>query len=657
MSRRSVSSKSNDNIRLSEEDCEDLRMGILENVNNHAQATKYCDLNHPRKQFTISIYVDLTDDPDLLVYTFTNAEVADILYEMGVHTAKKKSGPFTSSIHKMYNEAAKHHTHSRGFSFKDSFITEVKSYYGNEWVELYYNAGIAGVPRPSYVSAEKLLSRRRSSRSISPTDNIIDTCMFQFQGINNARFKKNANRLIRLCNQLTRDCTVNRVKLIRDHIHSYYKQGTKVALPEIPRLDPAHPFKDLANFVLITNAYDPSTSLTILNNLFEYSYYDVRIRYQGQDGVGMGLTNNFLTSAVKEIVGAGLFKPVALGSPRHVVNPKMTPALMRRKGYEIHSEQDLDMLYLLVGKLFAFCLRFDVPIPIQFAHALLGAMVYPTKDITSEMWVMYMFMDQDPEITSNQIKLMREPETIEFVDINMNEEYELKPGQGEVIVTDKTYLEYLSLYAQHKYLRKLTSDGGSKDITRYTHAFLNGFYIKNMLHDKKTTARELDKLISGWAINLQSIKEWLDSGNIAPLDIDETTKDIYKWFMLILHDLGNSFPVDSPLADKFKVEVENDDREQRGDKKRERSINFNSTSNKKKLFLKFFVKLMHFWIGFEKIDPNGKYQVIFNNEDGMLLAQTCFKQLSLPKNVKSQEELYERMMFSVLNVEKGVGRI
>lgn len=80
-----------------------------------------------------------------------------------------------------------------------------------------------------------------------------------------------------------------------------------------------------------------------------------------------------------------------------------------------------------------------------------------------------------------------------------------------------------------------------------------------------------------------------------------------------------------------------------------------TTRSKRKAFVDFFMRLMHFWTGYKKIDMMSAHQIIFERDSGIPTSHTCFRQLGLPRDVRSKEDLYARLLTAVFTVEVGVG--
>jgi hypothetical protein len=621
------------------------------NTNQADKMKAYCDQHHPR----IHVTVDFISGQ----VTIPTEHVAIIMYDIGDQI--DQSTPGNVRFQPSLQQYVAAFTTGDVFQNMYRFVRKMNIYYPITWINYYYNQGHAKRPRPPFhrpegFNIDNLPSSSKStikvsSKSIESIDNVIDSCLVQFSDITDPEYKKIANRMKRICNDLTRKCAVQRVTDIRNKLVNFNSYEHKT-FPRF-RLDPEKPFTYLLNNLFRTKQHNNIVGL--FKKQYTYNEAQMYIHYINQQGIGIGNVNNFVTSAIAEIERAKFFVPIEKDSTRYVVNPKMNVQLAKHNGFtHVKTEADVALIYYSIGELFALLTRFDVPVPFHFAHEILASLIYSDKEISPEMHLMYHFMDEDPERVYYVIQLMRKPNDIEYVYMNMNDDYKLKPNVEEELIDRNNFMEYWKLYARHKYLRQLTPD--SPDIYEYTKAFVSGFYIKRMLNKNNVSVRELDYMMSGTSITIRAVQEWANTPSVLRVlrsgNDNQKEEQIFEWLVEIIKEVGATFPIDYPGAAKFIREVEQDENDAG-----KSSSGSAGTKRKQKVFMKFFMDLIHFWTGFRKIDKTHVYQVIFERANGMPTSHTCFKQLALPRNIESKEALYIKLIDAIVMVERGVGRI
>ena len=238
-------------------------------------------------------------------------------------------------------------------------------------------------------------------------------------------------------------------------------------------------------------------------------------------------------------------------------------------------------------------------------------------------------------------RLLTHPHEIEYSYIYLNDELNLDGTNNEIQVTADTYFDYLHKYSEHKFTQQIHKDKPS--IKMILDAFIDGFYLKKKLQDLSITIHEFDKLLCGTPITINSIREWVRerTNNIRYLTTSQHEQQIIEWFREILSEMERSpqFPVNMM------------------DAVIEASPNSKSRSRKHRLkaFVEFFMRLMKFWTGFRKLDMTAQYTVNFERDNGLPTSHMCFNTLCLPRDVRSKEDLYDRLVNAALNVEAGAG--
>jgi hypothetical protein len=461
-----------------------------------------------------------------------------------------------------------------------------------------------------------------SSRDV-PSEEIAQTCKDVFQNVA-PLFKSKVNKMKKMCNEYSNRCEVNRVKQVQSDIANVV-YGAHNVLTVAPDKCLATAFKK-----------NPDVFKSSFNSYGE----NMQIRFTGQAGVGQGVARTFVQSCIDDIKNVPgqppkFFVPLYPGSERYAINPAMTPAFARELGYSnVRTEEDLNRLYTMIGTLFAFCARFDFPMPMYLARSVTARILHKEADITPEMSVFYHLMDSDPEVMNSILDLMKNPQNIEYVGLYMND-----AAGNEVEVTQDNYFEYLVKEARTKYTHKLYEN--SPDTYDRLVAFLNGIYITRKLRENRVTVREFEKMLCGVPITMATIREWVQANRVRCIANSDREREIYTMFQSIITEMDGKVPLDEFGATIGLSPEENS-------RSRSRKL-------KGKAYVEFFMRLMQFWTGYRKIDMDAILQVTFERNRGMPTSHTCFRQLCLPRDIRDKDDLYERLVKAVSYVERGIG--
>ena len=467
---------------------------------------------------------------------------------------------------------------------------------------------------------------RRAYSSASPREDAIrDQCKTLLAGVGSGGvvFRGLANRLKKVCNDVTKDCA--NVEAIRRPLWDAYRTSA------IIKLNSMTPGQELRGIIKIMLSREKPFS-DIHDDIFLGNIRSYNINYRDQTGVGEGVVRNAIQSMLDSVVAGGFFVPAEEGSLRHVINPDLTAEKLRQKGYiGIKDEEDILLAYRVIGRLFAFCLRNDIPIGIYLSRGMLARLVHRDSEIQPEEYVMYLLMDM-PQTGTSLINLMRDPDSIEHIGLSMNDEFELVTGSRNADLTKDNFVEYLQRKAKHQLIKQIAE--GKMDTSQRLKGMVDGFYVRNRLRRAGTTVAQLDKLLSGVGITQQSIRDWL-ARTPHPVEILDNGAErevrIGVWLKEILSDFGWGFPVEE-LGREDRVPI----------------------AERRTMFLDFFGRLLYFWTGLRKMDLSRTYQVSFI--DGPTpKASTCFYKLKLPNSIRSKQELYRKLVFAVYSVEAGVG--
>jgi len=371
----------------------------------------------------------------------------------------------------------------------------------------------------------------------------------------------------------------------------------------------------------------------------------------------------FLTLLLDNIKSHNLFVRADNSSKYYVLNPDISVEYLQKKKYNIENENDIEMLYELLGGLFALCARFEIPVGIDLNHGILANILYRDNEIDNDEYILYYFQDF-PESTQSILNSMATPEIIDYYG-NMNDQYHLQKvsnssksssgkssskssksspkssnPDGDEINIDN-FQTYLQLLAKHRLLKQQLPN--KFNTYKRLKAFISKFYIRNNLRRLNTTINQLSILLNSVAISPQYVNAWLNTDPInVTMKVDqEYGNKVTSWFIEILKDNGANFPYD---------EVTN--------------VATISKQEKESIYNTFILKLFFFWTSVQNIVTSQInninlytskiYNITITKTKGLPTANTCSFNLNIPY-VESKSELYRKLVKAVYFVEQAVG--
>lgn len=534
----------------------------------------------------------------------------------------------------------------------NNFYAHISHFYPRTWISYYWSRQtrpyrepfdpifLTGQPPELLKSLSSPLSPNKLSIKSGPIgsdENINHSCVNTFKDVINDTahpYHSIITKIVRLCSYNKEKCNIARIKQVVARIRDHGLTKERAL-----RFNEAKEVPDDFSHLFNINELD----------IFRHHMQRIQVQYRGQDGVGIGVVRTMIQNCVDEIKRCKFFSPVYPGSNRSVLNPNLTVQTIKDMGFNVHNEADVLKLYEFIGTFFAFCIRFEAPVPIYLARMVIANILYKPDDIKQHMSIFGYLIDCDPENVNSFLHMLRKPAEVEYAMRDYNDEYRLiDNSKPENPVDGSNFLDYLDRLSKHKFLHQIEKD--AFDTNARFHAMMKGLYVKNALRDAKLTVLDFDRIFSGKAITLKTIREFV--GNTNHVYCTSTNKRevrVYSWFMDILQETGKTIPMDDvPVGDSFKSESSSSHSSQRPKEP-------TPVRKRNHAFLVFFMHLMHFWTGYRKIDIENRHQVIFERNDGLPTAHTCFRQICLPRNAKSKADLYKRLVTAVFLVEKGVG--
>jgi hypothetical protein len=370
----------------------------------------------------------------------------------------------------------------------------------------------------------------------------------------------------------------------------------------------------------------------------------LNITYDGQSGIGAGVTRNFFQSILDGIVSAGIFRRINENSIRHTINHEFVPP----------PGVSFDRVYWCAGRIMAFALANNMPfVGFRLSHILLDALLYTRTAIPVETITYYSLIDDDPSALKTCTTMLRSGRDINALDLYFEDAPYPPPGPrtnsphsdakyDEGAVTHRNVLTLV----QRRAFNKLFGPTATQIRTQtMIIRCIDGF---SMLYSNDI---EIPWLPTG--MTMSQLDDLLCISNITPAEIRNSNmqcsinisntileskhahaKDLFNWFIEIISndDSWRSFPIDTGASSS-------------------------SSGKKKKDYLKFLEGLIMFWSSARFIMTENNYQVSIINPRGEALptSNTCFFQINIPVGIKTKAELYNKLVFAVNNVESGVG--
>lgn len=513
-------------------------------------------------------------------------------------------------------------------------IKYINKVYPYSWVaELKYKA--REYARKSRSSSKPTPSASPSSVSSQPLPEDDHRCMSIFKDaleVANSPFSDTLKKMVKRCTKVVEKC---------ESTHSIRR---KLAgnLRE-------YKARDVIEINVSNNALQEIFQRKLLR--FKNLTYIPTIHYSNQVGMGISMFTDLINRCIQ--AATHLFSPIIEGSSRYVVNPEMSPKYASQLGYGDNlTEDDVCKLYELVGELFAYCVRSDIPIPFYFTRMILAKILYTR--IPADMSILYYLVDEEPEIVKSTMQMFKQPDNIEYAGLNINNFFEMVDPAKDEDVTANNYVSYLDKYSRHLHWKqaKVIRKHGKRveyvpgnDTSKYLDAFVKGFHIKKSLRHEKVNVRQLDDLLSGVQITYINIMKWIENsdryityktadnvyirGTLTeiPSDVNHQ-QEIIKWFKEILNQGESGVPLAYMRANLPKKVF----------------------SDKKDAFVQFFMKLMHFWTSLTRINPNIPYTIVMKYNSGLPSAGTCSTMMYFPDDVTSKSDLYKRLITAVFEV-------
>lgn len=452
-------------------------------------------------------------------------------------------------------------------------------------------------------------------------------CMTMFTDVS-PEFNGFANKMRKVCKDLHSKCNAQALNTLRERLRAFNPHGVS------HNYNLTFTKQQVDSKILIKTLWNTfkqgNTDPQMFNHLWRTNIDRLRIEVRGSQGIGSGVTRTTLQQMADEIHSLNMFVPAEDGGTRYVVNPAaIHPSFFNDMGFaSVSTTKDVKEVFWFLGNMFAFMLRFDIPIKdIYLSYAILARLMFKESEIDASEEILYFFLDM-PNTSKPDANLLQRADDIEHCVIEMNGRFNLVPSAENEDITKHNFVKYLSLLSRHWLTRQITPD--ARNTFEFLQAFIDGFYMRNELRRANATVQQLDQLLGGSMISEEQLRLWMQRDLIQFHQVDEQKK---RWFKDIMLDMGDSFPFAEIGEDRDKLSAE----------------------ERKTIFLGFISRLMYFWTGVRRMSMHNVHQVIMLPSEGLPTSSTCFYQLKLPNNLRNRADLYKRLVTAVYNVESIVG--
>ena len=459
-----------------------------------------------------------------------------------------------------------------------------------------------------------------SSASIENINDIDTTCIQNVAGIQN-KYKKFQNKMIRVCENHTKQITMMSKEEIQEMLRKYNSSSEmydpKINIPivsDYPLLSLFHHFYSNPNCLDMPKNNTKIVSYTFKNNRL--------VRDPGAD-VG-GILNQTMSNIAHELFTFKVFIKQNEDSVKYCFNPEFRFEKKHieyfKKIREKSSEgifKDItdgviyNTFYKFIGKLLSFFLQNSFQIPHRLSSYILNCFKFKQNKIKDHEHIFYVMNDM-PDMSKSIINLMKEePSTIEYLDMNYNDIYKIQFDKKEGdLITSKNLEQYFIDFAKHvntNNILRIDQTGQTNkisDVSYIYHNFSQGIdnEFRKVLQYRNLSHSIIDKMMTYEEITIEVLNKLYDNIH-ENIFMTNQAKDCTKYL------------------DNYRTYIKN--------------ILF----NRQNLFMSddfhinFIKKLLQFWTGIDYYKAEIKYKIniIPYKTSGFPVSHTCFNRMDIPK--------------------------
>jgi hypothetical protein len=475
------------------------------------------------------------------------------------------------------------------------------------------------------VDIDSINKKSVSSKSVENTNNINIACFKSVTDIN-IQYKGFRNKMIRICDQYTKQITMMTDTEIQTMLKTYF---------QYQQYYETQPIKIITGYPSILSLFQTfhfsgkhPDFLNVPKNRIQIKNYilnnDGTLTLDSGQDMG-GLTNQTMSDAAQFLFDYKVFIKQNEDSMKYTFNPKFkfekehldflkkmsdgSQALMN----DIENGQIYHMFYEFIGRLLCFFLQNSFKLPHHLSSYILNIFKFKTNKIKNHEHVLYA-MNDFTDVSQSILNLMKEePSSIKDLDMEYNDLYKIQfDKESGDLITSENIEQYFIDFAKHvNSNNNLRVDQGGVDDS--------SFIYKNFSQGIDNEFRKV-----------------FQYRNISHSIIDKmmTTEEITTE---LLHNLYNN------IYDAIVVEfIEEDDEMNYLHNYRMymKNILFNKRHDGDNLFsshdnhISFVKKLLQFWTGLNYFKPEISYTIkIYDrgNTDRLPESHTCFNRIDIPK--------------------------
>jgi len=459
-----------------------------------------------------------------------------------------------------------------------------------------------------------------SSANIENVNDIDTTCIQNVAGIQN-KYKKFQNKMIRVCENHTKQITMMSNAEIQEMLRKYNSSSEmydpKINIPivsDYPLLSLFHHFYSNPNCLDMPKNNTKIVSYTFKNNRL--------IRDPGAD-VG-GILNQTMSNIAHELFTFKVFIKQNEDSVKYCFNPEFQFEKKHIEYFKKVGEKSSEGIfkditdgviyntfYKFIGKLLSFFLQNSFQLPYHLSSYILNCFKFKQNKIKDHEHIFYVMNDM-PDMSKSIINLMKEePSTIEYLDMNYNDIYKIQFDKKEGdLITSKNLEQYFIDFAKHvntNNILRIDQTGQTdkiSDVGYIYHNFSQGIdnEFRKVLQYRNLSHSIIDKMMTYEEITIEVLNKLYDNIHIN-IFMTNQAKDRTKYL------------------DNYRTYIKN--------------ILF----NRQNLFMSydfhinFIKKLLQFWTGIDYYKAEIKYKIniIPYRTSGFPVSHTCFNRMDIPK--------------------------
>jgi hypothetical protein len=393
--------------------------------------------------------------------------------------------------------------------------------------------------------------------------------------------------------------------------------------------------------------------------------------YEGEEGFFVGVQQDLFQTCMDQLHPdkINIFIPTEENGNRYQFNRNFTfpdeyskelEGFLQLDNFKQPTKLTKSLFMEFLGGLFACSLLMGIEIPVKLSYFTLGYLY--SNELSLDDYGFYFLMDIPSKAKPLYQLLKEDPDTLEYVGLEFNDQYPLisidtpvKPHKQEreqlrSLVTKNNIIEYINKTGNYVLTTTNINDPPGIDVEmRKTYkskreyymtlmkSFKKGFFInvRGMFPAGSTTVNVLDSLLNRGGINIENLNKLLNNYKIIPVYSENNgtaerlieikqQKKIFNWFYNLLKNPDADIPYEKYINIKEPLTTE-----------QKHNLYYNN----------FLPQLLYFWTSSRSININEEHQIHFKLNDprdqqnlnnkisalnDQIKAHTCFRYIDIP---------------------------